>query len=384
MESNEDFKNLIIPKIKEATKTLTSNNHSRVILSDFSLIKFKKTGNYYSFYNKIYANKYLEYFNDEENTDFLIFENNEVYIDYNENLFTFHKVDEQEKILEIDLDNQEIKDPNKINEEELENEIYSKTDLITLCYFPLCLSHCNITLCYEQDLPQVLSSELILQFLNIYQIIKNPSLICGYDSLGGGCEINHLHFEFLMLDDFNNEISNLPIENFDNKLLFETQLKHKNQDEISMFDGTTLTKVYLMNFPFFSWQIECILGQEKAEMEISTIDNLYQNSIAHITNLILSKLIDKGIAHNLILTKQGTIFYLVPRKFKKKEHKFNTCWNDLSGLITCKDENDYDNISEEEINKFFKDEVSLDENIFNELNDIIIKLVDSVYEIKRY
>ena len=53
-------------------------------------------------------------------------------------------------------------------------------------------------------------------------------------------------------------------------------------------------------------------------MEISTIDNLYQNSIAHITNLILSKLIDKGIAHNLILTKQGTIFYLVPRKFKKK------------------------------------------------------------------
>ena len=45
---------------------------------------------------------------------------------------------------------------------------------------------------------------------------------------------------------------------------------------------------------------------------ISTIDNLYQNSIAHITNLILSKLIDNGIAHNLILTHQGTIFYLVP------------------------------------------------------------------------
>ena len=223
MDSNEDFKELIIPKIKEATKTLKSNNHSRVNLSDFSEIKYKKTGNYYSFYNKIYANKYLEYFNDEENTDFLIFENNEVYIDYNDNLFTFHKVDEQEKILEIDLDNQEIKDPNNIKEENLENEIDSKTDLITLSYFPLCLSHCNITLCYEQDLPQVLSSELILQFLNIYQIIKNPSLICGYDSLGGGCEINHLHFEFFMLDDFNNEISNLPIENFDNKLLFETQ-----------------------------------------------------------------------------------------------------------------------------------------------------------------
>ena len=384
MESNQDFKELIIPKIKEATKTLKSNNHSRVNLSDFSEIKYKKTGIYYSFYNKIYANKYLEYFNDEENTDFLIFENNEVYIDYNDNLFTFHKVDEQEKILEIDLDNQEIKDPNDMKVDDLENEIDSKTDLITLSYFPLCLSHCNITLCYEQDLPQVLSSELILQFLNIYQIIKNPTLICGYDSLGGGCEINHLHFEFLMLDDFNNEISNLPIENFDNKLLFETQLKHKNQDEISMFDGTTLIKVYLIKEPFFSWKIECILGQEKANMEISTIDNLYQNSIAHITNLILSKLIDNGIAHNLILTHQGTIFYLVPRKFEKKEHKFNTCWNDLAGLVTCKEESVYDNVTEEEINNFFRDEVCLDEKIFNDLSNNIINLVDSVYEIKRY
>ena len=77
----------------------------------------------------------------------------------NDNLFIFHKLDEQEKILEIDLDNQEIKDQININEENLENEIDSKTDLITLSYFPLCLSYYNITLCYEQYLPKILSSE---------------------------------------------------------------------------------------------------------------------------------------------------------------------------------------------------------------------------------
>ena len=38
-----------------------------------------------------------------------MFENNKVYIDYNDNLFNFHKVDEAEKIIEVDLDNCEIK-----------------------------------------------------------------------------------------------------------------------------------------------------------------------------------------------------------------------------------------------------------------------------------
>ena len=47
--------------------------------------------------------------------------------------------------------------------------------------------------------------------MNIYPIVKNPTLICGYNSLGGGCIINHLHFEFFMLDDFGGEIPCLPI-----------------------------------------------------------------------------------------------------------------------------------------------------------------------------
>ena len=38
-----------------------------------------------------------------------MFENNKVYIDYNDNLFNFQKVDEAEKIIEVDLDNCEIK-----------------------------------------------------------------------------------------------------------------------------------------------------------------------------------------------------------------------------------------------------------------------------------
>ena len=255
--------------------------------------------------------------------------------------------------------------------------------MVTLSYFPLCRSHCNITLCYEQDLPQVLSNELIVQFMNIFPIVNNSSLICGYDSLGAGCIINHLHFEFLMLDDFSTEITCLPIEQINSNLLFETKLKYKNEKEISMFDGTTTLKVSEIKEPLLCWKIECILNKEETG-DISAMENLFQNSISHLANLILTKLVDKEIPHNMIITNQGRTFYLIPRKFENKKHVINTCWNDLAGLITCKEQKTFDEIKGDEIEKFFKNEVSLTEHTFKNLNNDIITQIDSVFEIKKY
>jgi len=311
-----------------------------------------------------------------------MFENNKVYIDYNDNLFNFHKVDEAEKIIEVDLDNCEIKGE-KDKDNDVEDEIDTKTDLVTLNYFPICISHCNITLCYEQDLPQVLSNELIVQFMNIYQIANNKSLICGYDSLGAGCVINQLHFEFLMLDDFANEINKLPIEYRNSVPLFETKLKYKNEKEISMFDGTTTINVSIIKEPLICWKIEARTNKEE-NSDISAMENLFQNSISHIVNLLLSKLIDKEIPHNIIMTNQGKTFYVIPRKFEDKKQKYNSCWNDLSGLITCKDQKSFDEINEEEINKFFKDEISMESGEFDKINQEIITQIDSVFEITKF
>ena len=311
-----------------------------------------------------------------------MFENNKVYIDYNDNLFNFHKVDEAEKIIEVDLDNCEIKGE-KDKDNDVEDEIDTKTDLVTLNYFPICISHCNITLCYDQDLPQVLSNELIVQFMNIYQIANNKSLICGYDSLGAGCVINQLHFEFLMLDDFGNEINKLPIESRISNPLFETKLKYKNEKEISMFDGTTTINVSIIKEPLICWKIEARTNKEE-NSDISAMENLFQNSISHIVNLLLSKLIDKEIPHNIIMTNQGKTFYVIPRKFEDKKQKYNSCWNDLSGLITCKDQKSFDEINEEEINKFFKDEISMESGEFYKINQDIITQIDSVFEITKF
>ena len=57
MDVEEDnFKDKIIPKIKNSTKELVNNKHQRVILSDFNSIQKKKVGHYYAFFNKIYKN----------------------------------------------------------------------------------------------------------------------------------------------------------------------------------------------------------------------------------------------------------------------------------------------------------------------------------------
>ena len=63
----------------------------------------------------------------------------------------------------------------------------------------------------------------------------------------------------------------------------------------------------------FVGKIEAKTNKEENSY-IFSMENLYQHSLSHIANLILSKLIDKEIPHNIILTNQGKIFYLIPRK----------------------------------------------------------------------
>jgi len=61
---------------------------------------------------------------------------------------------------------------------------------------------------------------------------NNPTLRLGYDSLGAGCIINHLHFEMLFLDDLG--ISSLPIEAATTTPLFSTNYENLDPNEISL------------------------------------------------------------------------------------------------------------------------------------------------------
>jgi hypothetical protein len=58
---------------------------------------------------------------------------------------------------------------------------------------------------------------------------SNASLRLGYDSLGGGCYINQIHFETLFLSDYG--MSSFEIEDQAKSILFATKLQHYEQEE---------------------------------------------------------------------------------------------------------------------------------------------------------
>ena len=64
MEVEGSFKDLIIPKIKKATLSLTNKKHPHVLLCDFDAIQKKKMGDNFLFFNKTYKNvSYFFHFN---------------------------------------------------------------------------------------------------------------------------------------------------------------------------------------------------------------------------------------------------------------------------------------------------------------------------------
>jgi hypothetical protein len=315
----------------------------------------------------------------------MIFENNGVYINYSDEIFNFHKLSSEEKILLVDLDNQELKSDNilekmenlQMNDDNLSEEITGKNDLITLNYFPISKSHCYLTICYDLNFPQLLSSEFIIQALQIFSIANNPTLRLGYNSLGAGCIINHLHFEFLFLDDFQG-INKLPIELAETYTILKTQLLHLNEEEISMFDENILVTFSSLNYPLRAWKVVA------TEISHSEDSSTYQNSISNCVNFILSELIENEIPHNLLISESGRSIYIMPRKFASNSCLINYCWNDLSGIITLRN----DTISEdtkldESLLTNCINEISLSEDKFIEMTQQIIQKFENLYKIEK-
>jgi hypothetical protein len=219
-----------------------------------------------------------------------------------------------------------------------------------------------------------LSSEFIIQMLEIFTMTTNDSLRVGYDSLGGGCFINHLHVELLFLDDF--DIEHLPIEkSCTEKILstkFQPKAQDKNDDEINMIDDKYEVTMYKTDYFINSWKVEV----KEVKHECNLLENNFYPSIATMVNFILTKLIDLSIPHNILISDKGQSFYIFPRKFIEASEKleYNTCWNDLSGLITFKQglPDDFDIESA-------KKQIALENDQFDQLTETLKNSFDELY-----
>lgn len=104
-----------------------------------------------------------------------------------------------------------------------------------------------------------------------------------------------------------------------------------------------------------------------------------------MVNIIISYLIDLSIPHNIIISDCGSTFYIIPRNFNevKSNLEYNTNWLDLSGFLTVKTQ-DFFNNSESRINEFYEcinSKLTLKEESFKEITENIIKKLQGTYKI---
>ena len=106
--------------------------------------------------------------------------------------------------------------------------------------------------------------------------------------------------------------------------------------------------------------------------------------MAHSINIILTHLIDNETPHNIIITEKGRVAYIIPRQYENDESNLpiNTCWTDLSGLVSFSNLNDFEELSEEDINKYLKN-ISLESDQFAQLTEKLVNSFEKLYIITK-
>ncbi len=85
----------------------------------------------------------------------------------------------------------------------------------------------------------------------------------------------------------------------------------------------------------------------------------------------------------MIISDRGKTFYVIPRQFVDSELPFNTCWNDIAGLITFKEKFSYNDLKEEDIKSLLTSKVSLSQNMFNDITEKIQTNFENLYIIQK-
>ena len=131
-----------------------------------------------------------------------------------------------------------------------------------------------------------------------------------------------------------------------------------------------------LNYHVLCWKIKIF---KTSNDEIVSLED----SIAHVVDTILAILLEKEVPHNLLISNEGRTIYVIPRKFHQSELVFNTCWNDICGLPTFKEEEKFKNFEEIDFVEILQNNVSISKEEFENLTNMIIEKFGSVYNIEK-
>jgi hypothetical protein len=362
--------------------------------------KFRKVpdSSIVAFYNPRHdVNRFFEKADDEKDDDDSLDFDDDLNVFKNEGTDAdLIKANEDKILFYVDLENEEVVDAEKrkADKEEgadLEESVNSAVHPVLINQFPLGKDHAILLLFAEEGLPQILSDEILELLFQIFRLSPNKYLRIGYNSMGAECWINNLHFHLLSSHLVFNEVEDVnvfPIENTPLKNILDSTLQHKTADEINMYNVGV--KFYVTE----EWPVKTFVVKphKKESEEDDGPDNTLGgdtdplSSVAHAVGVVLNILIDSNIPHNLLIAGQGEEVYIIPRKFDLliNAANFSTEFNDLCGLVKCKDEKTFETLDEAQYQKFLTKEVGLDTEAFNKVQDELIAKFTKEYECTLY
>ena len=155
--------------------------------------------------------------------------------------------------------------------------------------------------------------------------------------MGADCMANNLHFHLIYADrlfpsPLDGSPACFPIETAEKSLFYRTNLKHKNEDEVNMYNcGVRFGEV-------LNWPVRAlVISPDISPSSDASLEDA-QEALAHAAGVVLNYLIDKNIPHNMLIADEGMTLYLIPRKFDLliENVSFGTGFETLCGFIKVK------------------------------------------------
>jgi hypothetical protein len=351
-----------------------------------------------AFYNQKHdVNRFFEKADDDKDDDDSLDFDDDLNVFKNEGTDAdLIKANEDKILFYVDLENEEVVDVEKRNADKeegdnLEQSVNSAVHPVLINQYPLGKEHAIMLLFAEEGLPQILSDEILGLLFQIFRLSPNKYLRIGYNSMGAECWINNLHFHLLSSHLVFSEIEDLkvfPIEKAPISKILDSSLQHKSADEINMYN-VGISFFLTDEWPVKTFVIKPLKKETNTDSEIeNTLGDVADplSSVAHAVGVLLNILIDNNIPHNLLISEQGEVVYVIPRKFDLliNAANFSTEFNDLCGLVKCKDEKTFETLNEAQYTKFLKKEVALDAESFNKVKDELIEKFTKEYDCTTY
>jgi hypothetical protein len=295
------------------------------------------------------------------------------------------KANEDKILFFVDLENETVvPGGQEAKETDMEESLDASTHPVLINQFPLGENHSILLLFAQEGLPQILSDEILALIFQIFRLSSAPDLRLGYNSMGAECWINNLHCHLLSTSKVFGEGKVFPIESAATETFLKSTLKHKAEDEINMF-SIGVEFAVTTDWPIKAFVVRPLAStEEKEDSGLGALEGGSEptDSVAHAVGVILNMLIDGNTPHNILVSDRGETVYVIPRKFDMliNAAHFSTEFNDLCGLLKCKDEKSYDSITWEQYAKFLKREVALDDDAFLKLQKNLVGKFYQEYE----